>query len=77
MSKTEELEADVALVNATLFGRPGHPDEALVVIVKENTKQLNKLAGSMNKIARFFWALGLVGSGLIVERIWALMINVH
>ena len=61
-----ELEERVDTIHDIMFGPSGHPEQALVVTVREITKQIQVLKN-------FVWSVTLLGSGLIIKEIWALI----
>ena len=64
--KKSDLENRVDTIHEIMFGPSGHPEQALVVTVKEITKQIQVLKN-------FVWSVTLLGSGLIIKEIWTLI----
>ena len=62
----EENRVDVC--HEALFGPTGHPELSLIVTVNNIGKQVKMLM-------RFGWSMALLGSGLMVKEIWALMVH--
>jgi hypothetical protein len=62
--ETNHSRADVCY--EVLFGREGHPEQSLVVAV-------DKLSEQLKTLMRFGWAMGLLGSSLILKELWVLI----
>ena len=65
MEKNKETDR-VDVCHETLFGPSGHPELSLVVAVNNLSKQVKMLM-------RFGWSIALLGSGLIIKELWALI----
>ena len=65
-TKSTELEQRVDTIHEIMVGPSGHPEQALVVTVREISKQIQVLKN-------FVWSVTLLGSGLIIKEIWALI----
>lgn len=68
MSERVNTGERIKVLEDVILGRPGKPEESLVVQVKSLTK-------SVHALGRFIWAMGILGASYLAKEILDLIIN--
>ena len=66
MADKKEEDTRIDECHDVLFGPKKHPELSLVVTV-------NNIGNQVKMLMRFGWSMAILGSGLILKEIWALM----